>query len=166
MIVAIEGIDASGKETQATLLKVWALDNADEMCIHDVRIQDFPDYKNVTGKYIDELLKGEWEIVANELGKNALTKATVMQCLMITNRLEHGKMLSEYAGDPFSLLILDRYYASGQVYGRADGLPVDWLEAIHFLVPDPDLWIFVDISVDESFRRRPDRQDYYERNRT
>jgi dTMP kinase len=165
MIVAIEGIDASGKETQVNRLRQWAIKYKEEMGLHEVGVQDFPDYKTASGRRIGGLLRGEWSVVTGELGDKEITKALVLQSLMLTNRLEHAKKLKSFEGDPCSLLLLDRYHASGWVYGRSDGLSVHWLEDVHWLLPEPDLWILVDISVEESFRRRPERQDYYEKDR-
>jgi len=165
LIVAIEGIDASGKETQVNRLKNWAIQHKEEMGLNEVSAQDFPDYSTPSGVRIEGLLKGNWSVVTDQLGQKQATKALVLQSLMVTNRLEHAKKLKSFEEDPWSLLILDRYHASGWVYGRSDGLSVHWLEDVHWLLPEPDLWVLVDISVDESFRRRPKRQDYYEKDR-
>jgi dTMP kinase len=74
------------------------------------------------------------------------------------------QLLVEYAQSPDNLLILDRYKYSGIAYGTADGLEAPWLRTIQSCIPDADLNIYIDISVDESKRRRPERRDYYETN--
>lgn len=163
MIVAIEGIDASGKETQANMLKNWAAGRRD--LFDDVSSQDFPDYTTLTGHSIGGLLKGKWSIVADALSSKEGIKALVLQCMMVTNRLEWGSKLRKFETSDRRLLVCDRYHASAQVYGASDGLSPSWLRDIHELLPEPALWVLVDIPVDESFRRRPEREDYYERDR-
>jgi len=165
MIVAIEGIDASGKETQVQRLWKWAISNSDELGLEDVHTQDFPDYKNETGGVIQDILTGKCSIAMEDKKQAVEVKALVMQSLMVTNRLEHGSVLHAYAKNPSSLLILDRYSPSAMVYGGADGLGPAFLSAIHRLIPDPDICILIDIPVEESFKRRPNRLDYYERDR-
>lgn len=90
-------------------------------------------------------------------------KALVIQSVMLVDRFEHVAKLTPYV-DRDALLILDRYYLSGLVYGQADGLDRDWLQTIHALLPRPDAFFLLDISVEESVRRRPERRDYYEKN--
>lgn len=59
--------------------------------------------------------------------------------------------------------MLDRYFASGLVYGQADGLSFEYLCRIHSALPWADVWVLVDIPAEESVRRRPKRRDEYER---
>jgi dTMP kinase len=179
MLIALEGIDASGKQTQTKLLK-------EKLASHfaEVATFDFPHYESVAGGLIGRVLRGE-TIVANQGDQDrldyadgselhaairnlksgwSLDKALLIQCAMLVNRFEHFKMLERYSEDDDRLLILDRYYLSGLVYGQADGLDRDWLYQIHAALPDPDLFFILDIPVEESVRRRPERRDYYEKN--
>ena len=208
MIFTLEGIDASGKATQAKKL-------AEKL---KASTYDFPRYQTLTGQAILGLLTGKWGIstfafrnvyeidvgdlppekaaeyinrlreeykhryaddeLAQETSKRvrhlveqttpeekeraAALRALVLQSLMTTNRLEVGPMLEAHARDPLKHLVLDRYFASGLVYGTADGLSFDYLVDIHKLIPPSDLWIYVDIPPQESKRRRPERRDEYE----
>ena len=84
-----------------------------------------------------------------------------MQALQTVNRLETCAFLWRVLGD--GPLVLDRYTASAYAYGLADGLSMDWLRSIEpASLPQPTLQIYVDISVEESWRRRPKRDDQYE----
>jgi thymidylate kinase len=94
----------------------------------------------------------------------SIDKALIIQCVMLVDRIEYLPLLQRYDRDPDRLLILDRYYLSGLVYGRADGLDRLWLSRIHASLPMPDVFFLLDIPVSESVRRRPDRRDYYEKN--
>jgi thymidylate kinase len=158
MIVALEGIDASGKETQAHLLQRWALDC---LSFTTAEVQDFPDYKKVSGVVIKSILEAGYEKALR--GLHPMDQAAALQCLFTMNRFEHFDKLGDYSKSLRDLLILDRYYASGVVYGSADGLSLEWLLDIHAPLPTAEAWILVDITVDESVRRRPDRRDMYEK---
>lgn len=143
MLIAIEGMDASGKATQSRLL-ARKLGGA---------AMAFPNYETEVGQAILANLKGEWS-AGDEL--NAL----VFQSLFTLNRLEMiDSMKAAMAAGP---LVLDRYYASGIVYGALDGLDARWLERIHQTLPAPDRWVFIDVPPEESERRRPERRDRYE----
>lgn len=184
MIVALEGIDASGKQTQVRLLK-------ERLAPHFVEVEtlDFPHYQGVAGGLVGRILKGETVVATNDQLVPALRhdhlpgldlprlhleklmaswshdKALIIQSAMLADRIEHVGLLKTFVDDN-RLLILDRYYLSGLVYGQADGLSLEWLERIHEVLPTADVFFFLDISVEESVRRRPDRRDYYEKNLT
>lgn len=149
MIVALDSGDASGKTTQATrILEYFANRFKKTQLLH------FPVYDSVTGRVIKEMLAGR-----------ITTNPVLLQSAMIANRFEFFSTLTEYANDQESLLILDRYSASAFAYGLADGLSRDFLERIHASLPKPKHYFYLDISVEESFRRRPNRQDAYEADR-
>lgn len=180
MIVGIEGIDASGKQTMVKLLK-------ERLAPHFAKVEtfDFPHYQGTAGGLVGRILCGE-TIIADETQQNcaeytetesglrasidnwrsawSLDKALVIQSVMLVDRLEHVEMIQEYTDDDSVLLILDRYYLSGLVYGQADGLDLSWLDRIHSALPRADVFFVLDIPVEESVRRRPDRADYYEKN--
>ncbi len=148
MLVAFEGIDACGKSTQIELLKKAALLLFQGGC----QVFSYPNYLTDTGKKILQLLK--------DPNRDPL----VLQCLMTVNRYEE-QFLVEEALSSGTLVILDRYWLSGLVYGVADGLPPGWLHQIHAQLLAPDHWFVLDISVAESFRRRPVRDEDYEGNK-
>lgn len=148
MIVAIEGIDASGKETQAKRLATLAEG------FKKVRVVSFPDYGTRTGKLIKSMLNGEVLDLASSEG------ALTFQSLMTSNRYEKYAKLVEYSLRRDKLLILDRYYLSGVVYGQASGVPREWLLDVHKALPDPDYWVLVDVPVAMSFDRKTGRDGY------
>lgn len=160
MIVAICGLDASGKASQTKIL-------AERM--NAVRVA-FPDYETPAGKAILSLLKQEWgcrvpgsrdAITNEEYQHEDYLGALVLQSLMTTNRLELLPTINEHikAGRH---LVFDRYFASGIVYGTLDGLEREWIERIQAPLPSPDVWILLDIPPEESVKRRPERRDRYE----
>lgn len=157
MIICIEGVDAAGKNTQAKRL-------AEKL---GARLFSFPRYETVTGAAIRGHLSGEWQAVdrggawPDGTLERAPHDALVLQALMTANRYEaaHEIETAAKAGD----VILDRYWPSGYVYGSSDGLSLDWLAAVHERLPVPDLYILLDVDVETSIARRPDRRDRYER---
>lgn len=209
MLIAVEGIDASGKATQVKRL----VERLSQM--GPTATYDFPHYQTTTGQAILGLLTGKWGIktsaieqvyeinvgdippekvadwiervrrglhdynVAHSLispdkvrvsvreieraATEDKTRALVLQSLMTTNRLEVIDLLKSHAGHPDRHLVLDRYFASGLVYGASDGLDLDYLIDIHRALPPADLWVLINIPSDESVRRRPERRDEYER---
>jgi dTMP kinase len=161
MLIVVEGMDASGKATQVKLLaeKLGGV------------VIDFPHYSTTVGKLILSHLKEGWRVAREGVKDTTLDdytyypqddNALVLQALMTVNRLEMVPIINEHraSGKP---VILDRYFASGMVYGAVDGLDRKWLEMIHATLPQPDVWLFLDITAEESVRRRPDRRDRYEK---
>jgi dTMP kinase len=163
MIIAFEGMDASGKGTQSKRLVTRLGDEK----VNSIR-SDFPRYNSYSGQPILMLLKREWQPARTRDGKlvpdEAMT-AMAMQALQTVNRYAEIDLLrdwsSDYADDN-GVLVLDRYYGSGLAYGAADGLDLSFLVTIHKALPQPDLWLFLDIDPDESIKRRPQRRDEYE----
>lgn len=153
MIVAIEGLDASGKATQSKIL-AEALGGA---------VVSFPTYSTPAGQAILGNLKQEWSIDdGGGLAESERTNALVLQCLMTINRFEVLPAIQEFqaAGTP---IVFDRYWASAIVYGTMDGLDRSWIELIQAQLPEPDYWVFLDVSPEESVKRRPERRDRYEK---
>jgi thymidylate kinase len=183
VIIALEGGDAAGKKTQAALL-VAAL-NAQGI---PTKTWDFPHYQSTSGGVIGRILRGETCVVPtaetikeveyaasygmsrgkviDRLAKSwSLDKGHIIQGMMLVDRLEQIDMLEEHGGEDChdKILVLDRYILSAYVYGQADGLELRWLEATHRVLPQANLTFLLDVSVDESKKRRPERLDYYER---
>lgn len=160
MLIAIEGMDASGKATHAKLL-------AREL---DGIVIDFPHYSTPTGKLILGHLKKWWEtrrdplvdeFKSTEHAGLELLDPMVFQCLQTVNRLELLPEILKHDNKQ-QTVIFDRYWASAVVYGTLDGLDEEWIRRIQAPLPDPDLWFFLDIPASESIRRRPERRDRYE----
>jgi dTMP kinase len=154
-LIAFEGGDRVGKKTQATRL-------AERL---GGRYIDFPNHGSLTGQAIRGMLRGDWTAV-RRLGKFTCddapgTAALVRQALMAINRYELAPKINELL-NAGTHVVLDRYYLSGIVYGFVDGVPGDWLWQIHSLLPPPDLWILIDIPVEQRFHR-DEEPDLHER---
>jgi len=159
MIVALEGVDSSGKATQSKIL-AERLGEA---------LFSFPDYTTPTGKAILAHLKGYWmcgDSHESDYGdwsvRRDLCDALVFQSLMTVNRFEVAPKIhaAVAAGKD---VVFDRFWASAVVYGEIDGVDRTWTESIQADLPQPDLWILIDVSPEESVKRRPERRDRYEK---
>ena len=146
MLIAFEGLDQSGKETQAQQLRD-RLRGAG----HKVRLLSFPDYGTSIGEEIARALQGE-----REYGPD------VMQLLFVANRHERREAIREWIAGGL-ILLCDRYVASSIAYGEAQGLDAQWLGDIQRFLPEPDLTVYVDIGPETAVQRKAHDRDRYER---
>ena len=146
LLVAFEGLDQSGKQTQAELLRDRLTSNG-----RLVRLLSFPDYQTVIGAEIGRALRGERDYTAD-----------VMQLLYVANRYEFkGEILR--AKESGAIVVCDRYLASSIAYGEAQGLDAAWLTDIQKYLPQPDITFLLDILPAVSARRKTVDRDKYER---
>lgn len=150
MIVCVEGVDGCGKSTQAALL-IERL---------KAKFFKFPNRDSITGKIIYEHLEKQWSSGYNRPGDSLKLDSMVFQALQVTNRMEFASEIKEAAGR--GNVVFDRYWPSGYAYGCGDGLNPDYLIRIHEQLPQPDLFLLLDVDVEDSARRRPERRDRYE----
>jgi len=146
MLIAFEGLDQSGKQTQAELLRDRL--KADG---HKSRLVSFPDYATSIGEEIARALQGEREYGAD-----------VMQLLYVANRYERKPDLQRWL-DGGLILVCDRYLASSVAYGAAFGLSADWLIDMQRFLPLPALTILLDIAPETAAQRKSADRDRYER---
>lgn len=156
MIVCLEGIDACGKGTHTELLvkrlsaKTWK----------------FPNRNSPAGRLIYAHLEEKWSArghptYGTEKGDGAQLDAMVFQALQVANRMEVASEIFEAASR--GNVVFDRYWPSGYAYGKADGLDGDYLIGLHSWLPQPDIFILLDIDPQDSGTRRPERRDRYEK---
>ena len=145
-LIAFEGLDQSGKQTQAELLRDRLVDGG-----RLVRLLSFPAYETPIGVEIERALRG-----AREYGPE------VMQLLYIANRYEL-KPTIEREHERGTVIICDRYLASSIAYGEAQGLDAEWLQTIQTHLPQPDVTVLLDIAPEVSARRKTTDRDKYER---
>ena len=61
---------------------------------------------------------------------------------------------------------MNRYYQSNWVYGLVNGMKLDWLEKLDSGLPKADLVIVLDVSQQESFKRKKTNRDKFEKNKS
>jgi dTMP kinase len=146
MLIAFEGLDQSGKATQARTLRARL-----ERDGHRVHPASFPDYETPIGREIRQALDGEREFTPD-----------VMQLLYVANRLEWRPRIARWLADG-AIVVCDRFRASSVAYGEAQGLDPEWLEQIQSLLPVPAITVLLDIAPETAVRRKSAGRDRYER---
>jgi len=146
MLIAFEGLDQSGKETQARHLR--ARIGQDGRKVHAL---SFPDYDTPIGREIAAALRGERDFAPD-----------VMQLLYVANRMEFKPRLDAWL-DSGAVVICDRYLASSVAYGEAQGLDQQWLRDIQRFLPVPSVTVLLDIAPETAAARKRTGRDRYER---
>jgi len=146
LLIAFEGLDQSGKQTQAELLRDRLKQSG-----RKARLVSFPDYGTSIGEEIARALAGE-----REYGPD------VMQLLYVANRYERKDDLKRWL-DGGLILVCDRYMASSVAYGEAFGLDPAWLIDMQKYLPQPALTILLDITPETAVQRKAVDRDRYER---
>lgn len=146
LLIAFEGLDQSGKQTQAERLRDRLVERG-----RLVRLLSFPAYDTSIGEEIGRALRGE-----RDYGPD------VMQLLYVANRYEWKPEIERELARG-TVLICDRYLASSIVYGEAFGLDAAWLRDMQKYLPQPDVTFLLDIAPDVSARRKTQDRDKYER---
>ena len=148
MIITFEGGDQAGKKTQSAMLQ-RKLRSAKLK----VKLFTFPDYTTPNGKEIDRYLHGKRKYPAQ-----------VIHCLLAANRWERaGDVITSHEKN--SVVIMNRYRESNLVYGITNGLKLDWLEKLDEGLPKSDLVIVLDVPQKESFARKKQNRDKFEKNK-
>ena len=146
MLIAFEGLDQSGKETQARTLRA-RLENEG----YRVRTLSFPEYETPIGRELRAALDGSREFTPD-----------VMQLLYVANRFEFKSRLDLWLTAE-DVVICDRYCASTIAYGEAQGLDPVWLADVQRKLPAADVTVLLDIAPDTAVKRKATGRDRYER---
>ena len=147
MIVTFEGGDQAGKKTQSALLAKRL-----KSLKIKTKLFSFPDYSTPIGKEIDKYLHG----------KRKFPPQTI-HTLLAANRWEKVDEIKN-AQEKNSVVIMNRYAESNLVYGLANGLKLPWLEGLDAGLPKSDLVIVLDVPQNESFKRKKQNRDKFEKN--
>ena len=148
MIIVIEGFDQAGKRTQSELL-ARALRTKKLKC----KIFSFPDYSTPLGKEIKYYLNGKRKFPPQ-----------VIHCLLAANRWEKLKEIQDALSKNY-ILIMNRYYQSNLVYGKANGQDLRWLLNLDSGLPKENLVILLDVKSKDSFSRKKTRRDKFEKDK-
>ncbi len=144
-IVAIEGIDGSGKSVQVQLLK-------QRLEVLGVRVgtRDYPAYKSFFGREVGSLLSGENEINANILDGKSMA---------LWFALDRWDDLKEYKFEDYDVVLMNRYVLSNQVYQSIREFPngeddlFDWIAELEFNklgIPKYDINFVLDVEMKQA----------------
>ncbi len=143
--IVIEGLDGSGKTTQAKLLAAKLRKN------HKAVYTQEPS-KGKIGKFIrNRILYGEKRF------------STTIEALMFAaDRLEHiqNEVLPALAGG--YVVVSDRYVYSSLAYQGSAGLSLEWIETINEHALKPDLALFIDVDPEAVQARLKSRKSVME----
>lgn len=149
MLIAIEGIDGSGKGTQTTLLaeRLNALGKK-------VKIFRFPQYEDTFfGREVGRYLNGDY-------GSLDAVPPKFSALLYALDRFQALKKINSCLNEG-TIVICDRYtpsniaHQAARVGGKESVEIQNWIETVEYQIlglPEPDAVIFLDVDVDESQR--------------
>ena len=139
LLIALEGIDGSGKAVQGRNLTDWL---EKQGC--RVRNYTYPDLDSKYGEILNDFLKGESEL--DERTQFLTFAADIMKDqLAIQNEIERGRVV-----------VMDRYILSTVAYQCAKGMPFfDALRLVKMIQPlPPDMVIWFDVPPQIGVARR------------
>lgn len=163
MLIVIEGIDGSGKTTQAKLL-IKALKSAH----YKVGTFKFPQYDSFFGQIIKKFLTGELGLLGNQ-------NNYMVSCLYALERY-HAKPRLKRLIEKNDITILQRYVTSNEIY---QSIPVPkvgrlafckWLRKVEYEIlglPKPDLVIYLYLPTRLCYnliKKRGGKKEIYEKN--
>jgi dTMP kinase len=127
--IVIEGLDGSGKTTQAKLLAAKLKKS------HNAVFTAEPSRGKI-GKFIRNSI----------LYDETRSLPSVEALLFAADRLEHVKNEVLPAMEQGHLVVSDRYLYSSLAYQGSAGLSLDWIETINQHALKPDLALFIDVA--------------------
>lgn len=136
MFIVFEGIDGSGKSTQAELFKDFLLNRG-----YRVNLSAEPT-KGPIGALIRTSLSGKVKVSPPELA-----------LLFAADRVAHSDSIKFNLANLSDIEISDRYYMSSLVYQSLDGVHPKFISKINELALTPDLLIYIDVDVENALQR-------------
>jgi dTMP kinase len=137
-IIAVEGLDKSGKHTMSELLREFL-----EAQGLKVAKSEFHRYDTPTGELIMKWLTGQWDV-----------DQTTIELIMTADKQAQQKWFDELEAQHVDFLILDRYVGSQQVYSYANGVSPMWTAMLQKYMRPADVEIFIDIPAEVSMARK------------
>ena len=143
--IVIEGLDGSGKTTQANLLAERLSSSYKVVCTAE------PSQGKV-GKFIRECC----------LYENKRLPVAVEALLFAADRMEHLENEVKPAVDEGKLVVCDRYIYSSLAYQGSAGLDLSWIKQINSCALNPDYAVFVDVPPERVIERLQRRKSVME----
>lgn len=138
-IIALEGMDGSGKTVQINKLQETL-----EKLGYSSIIKSFPVYESFFGREVGNLLAGAKSVNANTLDPRSM-------CLWYA--LDRWQEFKDFAYSEYDYVLLNRFSLSNAVYQSVRTLPeerealINWvfeLEHVHLGLPSPDVYVLFD----------------------
>lgn len=145
--ICIEGLDASGKTTQARRL-VRELTRRGFQTIYTTE----PSSGEI-GKFIRNYI----------LERKKRVPIAVEALLFAVDRVDHLEQMVKPALEEGKIVVSDRYVYSSLAYQGAAGLDLNWIEEINRSVITPDLAIYLDVPPEVVVKRMKRKRSVMER---
>ncbi|MEM3290521.1 MAG: dTMP kinase, partial [Candidatus Micrarchaeaceae archaeon] len=154
MFIVFEGIDGSGKTTQAKALSAY-LASKGIKCFLTKEPTNGP-----IGRFIRQNAAGIAgsfvkvnKSIANKEVDSMLINQFAMQALFVSDRLYHIEQFIKPKLESGYTVISDRYILSTIAYGMAAGISKGWLVALNRGLIEPDVTLLLDISPAVALKR-------------
>ena len=143
VLIAFEGIDAAGKNTQSRMLYEY-FKRSGTPCEYI----GFPDYSTPIGQEIRSFLehRRDYNLESRHI-------------LYAGNRYEHKEQIEKWISEG-KIIVINRYCESNFAYGGASGLPLNWLAQIESRMPRADYIFYLKLSPEISASRKKNRDRY------
>jgi dTMP kinase len=136
IFIVIEGLDGSGKTTQATLLAKKLSKSCNVLLTAEPSRGKIGTFIRESCLYEDKRLPIEAEAL-----------------LFAADRIEHMYSEVKPALEDGKIVICDRYIYSSLAYQGSAGLSLEWIKAINARALQPDFSIFIDVSPEKVIER-------------
>ena len=136
IFIVIEGLDGSGKTTQADILSKKLSENHKVLCTAEPSQGKIGSFIRNGCLYEEKRLPKEAEAL-----------------LFAADRIEHMQNEIAPALAEDKIVICDRYIYSSLAYQGSTGLSLDWIKTINALALQSDVSIFIDVSPEQVLER-------------
>ena len=139
MLIAFEGLDGSGKTTQARLL--FEKLSQSYSCILTKEPTDGP-----IGLFARDNMK-------SSTNKDTMENTLLMEAFFIADRIDHVNSVIKPGLESGKVVITDRYVLSTIAYGGVVGIDTVWLAELNKSFPTPDITFLMDIDTQAAMER-------------
>lgn len=141
-IIVFEGLDKSGKHTASLDFENKLKDQG-----YLVAKMEFPQYDSPIGQLISDWLHKKLDVDAH-----------TFELLLAADKQSAQTKIQKFKDAGYDYLIMDRYIHSQLAYGSYDN-DISWVEMLIKYTCEPDFVIYMDVSPDESMKRRGQHGD-------
>ncbi len=150
LYIVLEGIDGSGKTTQANALREYFTSKERKVFVfHE------PTYTKA-GLIIKEMI--------NKNSRDKYSPETISLAFALDRMMYKDEVLEKIIkSNRYDLIIGDRSFYSSIVYQSLQGVDVEWLKLLNNYVIKPDIVFVLEISIEEQMKRRGESNIIYEK---